>query len=214
MYVCVSQFGKQTDGNYTAQRVLVEPAYGQQPLKELQTQVSTVDKVASTLCPAAKDALACLPRGLSPEKPLLDYPSVFRSSSNDERDADRALDDVSEHESNSCTFACSPRNDSSLVRPCLEESTFYCFFRCDCHRPMTHGMSFSSRLPVRAKPSRASSRRRARRTNVRSRRDVRRRRRRSSTSVERDSNSNSRSTARAASARMSAIDRRLAASAN
>ena len=92
MRMHISQFGKQPDGNYTAQRVLIESTSVQQP-----TQVSAAGKFSSLLCPAVKEVLACVPRGLSPEKSLCDYPPSFRSPSNeDERDEDRALDDVSE----------------------------------------------------------------------------------------------------------------------
>jgi hypothetical protein len=96
----ISQFGKQTNGSYTAHRVSIVPAHTQQQFKEVQVKVSTHDKTPSEqnklktsppLRHAVEEILVCVSRESSPEKHLHQHIHHFHSSSDENKQENKKL---------------------------------------------------------------------------------------------------------------------------
>jgi len=96
----ISQFGKQTNGSYTAQRVTVVPTNNQPRFKEVHVKVSTHDKTPSEqsklktsppLRHAVKEILVCVSRGPSPEKQLHQQIYHLHSSSDEDEQKNKRL---------------------------------------------------------------------------------------------------------------------------
>lgn len=97
--ISVTQFGKQSSGNYTAQRVSIVPTNLQQRFKEVNVKIPAREKTSVDQPPlkpspplrhAVKEVLVCVSRGASPEKQLQQQIYHLRSSSSsDEGDQER-----------------------------------------------------------------------------------------------------------------------------